>query len=522
MFMKDAAFLEQLQQELPRRNLTPKAMQRFEDTYRMLGVQKEAPACKRRHKGLWVTATAACLCCGMLFGVNAAFPAFAESLPGVGQFFEALNGNFTSARGNKTTHGANLDTYDPQEVDVSAVAQDGSAQLEISQAYSDGKMLSFTLDVTLPVEQSDNFAYICTRDYAAVTVNGEELPPVTVTALSPTGDGHFSGMISCALNTPLEDGETAQVEFSLPDLSGYPRTNDYEAKGDLVDLPGTRFQTSFSVTVDTSNNVSGAVEGEAVDGAQVLSIDSTPTQTLITMELPEYYVSPKLYTMDGLEVKFNLAESIDKGEFDPTSDLRSSTSTLYFDGVPAGNDQIVLRLYPDDLEESVRAEFTIDLTTQTATPSTTYDDGGLLDLDGPFHYYSISWAGEDEPFTTQNTQMELGSLTFTRSENWFRIYVATPDEYREVEASIYTADGTLLGTTISTKDVPDGMGNGFFDEDVYFWSARENPVRSYDLYIPSETYLPAWNEAFTVVVTDTATGEELIHQTVQLTERYIL
>ena len=44
MFMKDAAFLEQLQQELPRRNLTPKAMQRFEDTYRMLGVQKEAPA----------------------------------------------------------------------------------------------------------------------------------------------------------------------------------------------------------------------------------------------------------------------------------------------------------------------------------------------------------------------------------------------------------------------------------------------------------------------------------------------
>lgn len=519
--MKDAAFLEQLQQELPRRNLTPKAMQRFEDTYRMLGVQKEAPARRRRHKELWVTATAACLCCGMLFGVNAAFPAFAESLPGVGQFFETLNGDFTAARVQKTTHGANLDTYGPQEVEVSAVAQDGSARMEVNQAFCDGENLSFTLDVALPAEQSADFAYICTRDYAAVTVNGEELPPVTVTALSPTGDGHFSGMISCALETPLEDGETAQVEFSLPDLSGYPRTNDYETKGDLVDFPGTRFQTSFSVTVDTSNNVSGAVEGEAVDGAQVLSIDSTPTQTLITMELPEYYVSPKLYTMDGLEVKFNLAESIDKGEFDPTSDLRSSTSTLYFDGVPAGNDQIVLRLYPDDLEESVRAEFTIDLTTQTATPSTTYDDGGLLDLDGPFHYYSISWAGEDEPFTTQNTQMELGSLTFTRSENWFRIYVATPDEYREVEASIYTADGTLLGTTISTKDVPDGMGNGFFDEDVYFWSARENPVRSYDLYIPSETYLPAWNEAFTVVVTDTATGEELIHQTVQLTERYI-
>ena len=94
MFMKDAAFLEQLQQELPRRSLSPKATRRFEDTYKMLGVQQEAPVKKRRHKGLWVTATAACLCCGMLFGVNAAFPAFAEGLPGVGRFFEAVNSSF--------------------------------------------------------------------------------------------------------------------------------------------------------------------------------------------------------------------------------------------------------------------------------------------------------------------------------------------------------------------------------------------------------------------------------------------
>ena len=60
MFMKDTAFLQQLQQELPRRSLTPKATQRFEDTYKLLGVQKEAPVRRRRHKGLWVTATAAC------------------------------------------------------------------------------------------------------------------------------------------------------------------------------------------------------------------------------------------------------------------------------------------------------------------------------------------------------------------------------------------------------------------------------------------------------------------------------
>ena len=149
--MKDAAFLEQLQQELPRRSLSPKATRRFEDTYKMLGVQQEAPVKKRRHKGLWVTATAACLCCGMLFGVNAAFPAFAESLPLVGGFFESFNGkNFSTVASQKTAHGAFLDTYDVQDVNVTAGSADGTIELNISQGFSDGEMLSFTLDISLP------------------------------------------------------------------------------------------------------------------------------------------------------------------------------------------------------------------------------------------------------------------------------------------------------------------------------------------------------------------------------------
>ena len=51
----DAMFLEQLQQEVPRKNLSSKATQRFEDTYQMLGVQQEAPVRRHRHKGpvLW-------------------------------------------------------------------------------------------------------------------------------------------------------------------------------------------------------------------------------------------------------------------------------------------------------------------------------------------------------------------------------------------------------------------------------------------------------------------------------------
>ena len=73
MFMKDTAFLQQLQQELPRRSLTPKATQRFEDTYKLLGVAERGSRSQAPPQGAVDHRTAACLCCGMLFGVNAAF-----------------------------------------------------------------------------------------------------------------------------------------------------------------------------------------------------------------------------------------------------------------------------------------------------------------------------------------------------------------------------------------------------------------------------------------------------------------
>ena len=59
--------------------------------------------------------------------VNAAFPAFAESLPLVGGFFESFNGkNFSTVASQKTAHGAFLDTYDVQDVNVTAGSADGT------------------------------------------------------------------------------------------------------------------------------------------------------------------------------------------------------------------------------------------------------------------------------------------------------------------------------------------------------------------------------------------------------------
>ena len=400
----DTIFLEQLQQEMPRKNLSPKATQRFEDTYRMLGVQKEAPVRKRGHKGLWITATAACLCCGMLFGVNAVFPAFAESLPGVGKFFGALNGNFSTTASQKTAHGAFLDTYEVQNVNVTATSTDGSAQLDVLEAFSDGEMVSFTLDVTLPQELANKYAYIGPEEDAVFSLNGTATTPSSSMALDSQENGHFTGVFTFPLTNTLSDGDSIAVDISIPTLYGYPYTKSYETKGEIEDIPGMNFQTSFTVNVDTSSNLNATIDSGTDNGAQVQSIDSSPTRTLVTVSLPDWgSTDPCMYTMDGLDIRFNLAESNEQGGFLPWPDSGAQTCTLYFDGVPAGTDQVVLRFYKNIQKGEVNAEFTIDLNSQTAVPSTTYQDGGVLDVNGPFLYYDISWAKEGEPFTSSDS-----------------------------------------------------------------------------------------------------------------------
>lgn len=519
----DTMFLEQLHQEVPRRNLSPKATQRFEDTYRMLGVQQEAPVRRRRHKALWVTATAACLCCGMIFGVNAAFPAFAESLPLVGGFFESFNGkNFSTVASQKTAHGAFLDTYDVQDVNVTAGSADGTIELNISQGFSDGEMLSFTLDISLPQELADKYAYIGPHEDAVFSLNGTAATPSSSMALNSQNNGHFTGVFTFPLSETLSDGDQISVDVSIPTLYGYPYTKDYETKGQIEDISGVDLQTSFTVDVDTSSNLNATIDSDSSNGAQVQSIDVSPTRTLVTVSLPDWgRTDPRMYTMEGLDIRFNLSESIDQGEFYPWEDGGAQTCTLYFDGVPAGTDQVVLRFYQNIQEGEVLAEFTIDLSDQTAVSSTTYQDGGVLDLNGPFLYYSISWAKEGEPFTSPDSgTMELTSVSYTKTKS-FGIGVHTQDAYRQIEAAVYTADGTLLGTTVSKQETPTGMGNGFYDENCYFWGGWGD-IRQYDLGVrPEVNYLPAWGETVTVVITDSASGEELIRQDVQLSDRWV-
>lgn len=520
----NALYLEQLRQEVPRKNLSPKATQRFEDTYRMLGVQKETPVYKRRPKGFWITATAACLCCGLLFGVNAAFPAFAESLPGVGKFFEAINGAFPMSSGKDLPVGTYLGTY-PEVQDVNVTVSSGNYTMNVLQAFSDGEILTFSLDVVMPQEEAQPYSWLVTRNSAdpdaknaVVTINGTTFETDGETALFSQGDGHFMGSMSFHLPQKQEAGSEVAVEISMPQMWGRlanAKSSLGEKEFSLLE-PG--FSTSFITTVNTNSNCSFSCDTED-NGFHVTNVEASPIKTAVTVSLPQLdYIDgqggegvPVIYTMDGNELEFALTESMDQGGYDPFTGT-AQNSILTFDGIPQGTEQLVLRFYQDYKQDKVLAEFTIDLANHTVTPSTTYQDGGVLDINGPFHYDNLHWYADENPQFTNG--LALKNLTFTKSDNSLRVSVDTYGDYREITVTIYNGAGMEIGSADSSN-APDNlsnMNNYFVPKEQYGWKHS-----SYCLNLTGpQVYMPAINETLTVVITDTTSSEEILRQEVTM------
>lgn len=525
--MKDTVFLKQLQQELPRRSLSPKATQRFEDAYKLLGVQQEAPAPKRRHRGLWVTATAACLCCGMLFGVNAAFPAFAESLPGVGKFFEAVNGAFSTNSGKDLPMGTYLETY-PVVEDVNVTATAGDYTLEVQQAFCDGEILTFSLDLSMPSEDAELYSWVVTPyagtqnenpNRAVVTINGIDYTPDGESALFAQGDGHFVGSMAFHLKEPIESGQDASVSISFPELAGRLAVDQGENGETEFLYLSTNLSTSFTVPVNTEENFAFSCSAEDND-FQVINVEASPMKTAISVSMPQTgYIDgqggegiPVLYTSNGDELSFASTESMEQGGYDPFSG-NSQDTILLFDGAPQGTDQLVLRFYQDYSEEKVLAEFTIDLANKTVTPSTTYQDGGMLDINGPFHYDVIS--GSPSEGIQFANGFGVARINYIRWENLLNCTIQTQIDYRDIHVTLTNAAGEEVASGDS-QNVEYSLATN-----TYFSPADENtPTASYQIQLVGEqrSYLPARGEKLTVTVTDVATGQELVRQDVAMTE----
>ena len=165
-------------------------------------------------KGVAVSFSTVAAAFVLLCGVNAVNPAFAESLPLVGEAFRLYNGE------RKLGVGSYVGTYDEIEL-VNAPAEEENAQgmgLTLNEAYSDGEFihLSFTMG-NVPEQVMDDLYYL----YGDVTsqANGQTLAD-TALVLYPQGEV-LSGTVAIPVEGEPADGtvlEVSNVGYTLPHL----------------------------------------------------------------------------------------------------------------------------------------------------------------------------------------------------------------------------------------------------------------------------------------------------------------
>ena len=86
--------------------------------------------------------------------------------------------------------------------------------------------------------------------------------------------------MAVAVPESQQGAETLEVAVTLQGLEGQAA----EASADSVPIPGS-FSASFTLTVDHSNDFSFVSQAED-NRAKVLAVRGTPTQTVVSVEIP--------------------------------------------------------------------------------------------------------------------------------------------------------------------------------------------------------------------------------------------
>lgn len=401
--------------------------------------------------------------CGGLLGLNAANPAFAESIPGLGSLFALMN--------DHTMHpmGSHVGTYEGsvEELDLAATAPaDTDYSLTLDEAFCDGNYVYLTLQVTGPEEaekyeslslscdgQSDFRLLVDGTEAELFTTGGQTLP-----------DGDYAFALVYELAAPAQDGEELSAALTVPGLYGVYSVDESKSKDWRYDQVGGEFTADFTLTADTSQNQSQELSAQD-NGVKLYGIETTPGYLLVDMEIPFWGRTgdltasgggilgyAELFTQDGQELGHN--SLLNDYDFVNESDAESIRGTWAFDGPPEQTDTVILRITdrsPDsayaadmDRERVVFAEFAINWKTGEAHPSDTYLDEGLDKVDT--EEFQASWGPAD--FTGG---FLVSDILNTRdmwhgTDDWICMVQLRADvEYQPIELRYYAGD-RLLGT----------------------------------------------------------------------------
>ena len=308
-----------------------------------------------------------------------------------------------------------METYGAME-DVNVSAASGEWQVTFGEGYTDGTSLVVSMELTGPQELLEQYRCVWVDpEGQTAAVNGETAQVEGVNAFVER-DSKWTSTMTVQVPESQQEADSLQVDVTLTGLTGeiYDEAAaeqaaqeqmdrlEWEANEETAGTPypgegapdpltyeavGEGFTASFTLPVDREHTYSFTCQAEQ-NGAQVLAVSGTPTQTVITVEKPFWGLgdsivetqvpalgTPVLVLPDGTELPYNFDRSRDLGGYDYQA-TETQTADLYFDGLPQGVTQAELQFrqtephaYNETPEETVLAAFTINLTNGTVVPS---------------------------------------------------------------------------------------------------------------------------------------------------------
>ena len=549
--MKNNRQEETIRAYFAREQVPEQVHQKLTETFRLL---EERPVKKRRPvwKGVAVSFSTAAAAFVLLCGVNAVNPAFAESLPLVGEAFRLYNGE------RKLGVGSYVGTYDEIEL-VNAPAEEENAQgmgLTLNEAYSDGEFihLSFTMG-DVPEQVMDDLYYL----YGDVTAqaNGQTLAD-TALVLYPQGEV-LSGTVAIPVEGEPADGTVLEVTYQV---TGLGRT--FAGGGSQEELEGS-FSGEAAVTVDTSHNQ--RYDAFASDSeVQINWVESTPSYTKINYTIPYWGTThytllgiPELYLEDGTPLRRSWEEGGESGFGEPdgpAQEAETVTHTAFFDGLPQGTEKVILRFFEeqtdwdpatgtapevyyvaDDTMEitpytvGVLAEVTIDLATGEAVPSETYLEYGVSSVADTYQdsFKSLYWfIHVDDTQAAELGQSDWASLTALPGlfQNGETLHTLEYDKASRELDVIFATDGSQP-TSDLTVTVADSQGNPLAVGQLAAATAEHSSGETWDYYTwEASLTLEEGKELrmmddVTVTLTDPNSGEQVYQRQLRLTNREI-
>lgn len=333
----------------------------------------------------WVRGTmaAAAACVLVLGGVNAANPAFAESLPLVGTLFSRINrAEDTRLRSEQ------LNQY-AQTVEQTAESAAGPYTVTLGQIYRDEDWMRLSLVLTVEDDSLAGFDTIRADAGGSMPLDTAEASGALVlengAAILEEGSGWFTRQddhtFVMGLNYPLflyeEDGplsgETVTMNLyglvacnvEVLEEETHPWSGSYQQLEyhDETPLEGD-YTLTFTIPEPGTEGIRTFTGPEEKNGVTLHSLTATPAAAKLDIQVPaEGSIQPKLTTEDGTLLKPERGEGVHVDENDSNSDYRW---IYYFDTVPEDCRNVTVTVYnivdydsPDGYE--VLAEFTVPL-----------------------------------------------------------------------------------------------------------------------------------------------------------------